>query len=52
MDEKHRPNRPVGGEHHVPLQEDVDETWRGRHGGPDIDATKREKELREIEEKR
>jgi hypothetical protein len=45
-------NRPVGGEHHLPLEVDVDETWRGRHAGPDFDAAKRDKELREVEEKR
>ena len=51
-DDKQKTNRPVGGEHHSLFEDVVDETRRGRHVGPDLDAANREKELREIEEKR
>ena len=51
-DDRKRPNRPVGGETHVPLESDDDETVPGRHGGADLDVEKQEKELRRLEEKR
>ena len=40
-----KPKGPVGGEHHTDHPHD-DKAFRGRHGGPDIDIHKREKELK------
>jgi hypothetical protein len=51
MPETKNPVGKVGGERKTDQQGDVDETFRGRHGGPDIDVEKREKELEKIEQR-
>jgi hypothetical protein len=51
MPETKNPVGKPGGERKTDQQGDVDETFRGRHGGPDIDVAKREKELKKDTER-